>query len=79
MINATFCFFTHLLFVFLISIFDIKRFNDAYLSCTYVPRTVKFTTFIDESVGKNKLISSKPAGHKILRLFKKDFFCNYPF
>ena len=66
MTNATFCFFTHLLFIFLISIFDVERFNDAYLSCTYVPRTVKFTTFIDESVGKYKSISSKPAGHTIL-------------
>ena len=49
MINATICFvFNNLLVVFLILIFDVRRYNSAYLSCVYVPRPMKFTTFIDE-------------------------------
>ena len=46
MITATICFFTHLLLVFLMSIFDVKRYNRSYLSCGYVPCPVKFTAFI---------------------------------
>ena len=33
------------------------------------PRPMKFTTFIDESVRKNKSISSSYAGFKILRTY----------
>ena len=56
MINATISFFfTHLLLVSLISIFDFTRYNGAYMSCGYVSRLMKFTTFMNESVGKNKL------------------------
>ena len=36
------------------------------LSCAYVSRTMKFTTFTDESVEKNKSISSKQGVYKIL-------------
>ena len=61
-----FVFFAHLLLVFLIPIFDAIRYNSAYLSCAYAPRTIKFTTPIDESIGKNKSISSKHGGYKIL-------------
>ena len=41
MINATICFFTHLLLVILISIYDVRKYNGAYLSCAYVPRRKK--------------------------------------
>ena len=54
MINATICFFTHLLLVILISIYDVRKYNGAYLSCAYVPRR------------KKKSISSKHGGYKIL-------------
>ena len=37
-----------------------------FLSCAYVPQPRKFTAFIDESVEKNKSISSKLRGFKIL-------------
>ena len=52
MINAAFCFFTHLLLVFLVSIFDARRYDSAYLGCANVPRPGKFTAFINESVEK---------------------------
>ena len=54
--------------VFFISIFDVSRFNGSQLSCAYVPLTIIFTMFIDESVGKNKSISSK---HGIMRHYLK--------
>ena len=66
MINATILFFTHFLLVFVMSEFDVTRHNGSYLSCCYAPCPMKFTTFIDESVGKNKSISSKHGGFKIL-------------
>ena len=66
MINATICFFTYFLLVFLMSNFDVKRYNGLYLSCCYAPRPIKFTFFIDESVGKSKSISSPHGGFKIL-------------
>ena len=65
MVNVLFLFFTHLLLVFSISNFDFT-YNGAFLSSAYVPRTIKFTTFIDESVGKNKLDFSKHGGSKVL-------------
>ena len=65
MANVLFLFFTYLLLVFYISNFDVT-YNAAYLSSAYVPRTIKFTTFIDESLGKNKSVFSKHGGSKIL-------------
>ena len=38
MINATACFFTHFLLVFLMSNFDVRSYNDSYLSYFYAPR-----------------------------------------
>ena len=61
-----FLFYTHLLKVLLISIFDVRRYHVAYLSCAYLPRTMKFTTVIDELVGKNESIPSKHGGYKTL-------------
>ena len=87
MVNVLFLFFTHLLLVFSISNFDFT-YNGAFLSSAYVTRTIKFTTFIDESVGKNKLVFSKHGGSKVLpdilrkRLLdwaQKKKICNYPF
>ena len=40
------------------SIFDVRRYNSSYLSCSYASRPVKFTVFIVESLEKNKSISS---------------------
>ena len=40
--------------------------NGAYFSCAYAPRTIKFATFIDHSVEKNKSIYSKHRDYKIL-------------
>ena len=37
-----------------------------YLSCSYGPRPMKFTTFTDESVEKNKSVSSTHGEFKIL-------------
>ena len=54
-----FLLFTHLFLAFF-------NFNGAYLSCAYVPRLVKFTTFMDESVEENKSISSTQGDYKIL-------------
>ena len=66
MINALFLLFSFLFnLVFLISNFDV-RYDGAYLSCAYVPCTVKFTTFIDELVGKNKSVFSKHGDCKVL-------------
>ena len=87
MINALFLLFSFLFnLVFLISNFDV-RYDGAYLSCAYVPCTVKFTTFIDELVGKNKSVFSKPmVVRSYLKLQKnyhlidqKMFFCNSRF
>ena len=66
MINANICFFTHLLLVFLMSIFDVTRYDGSYLSCSYAPRPVKFTAFIAESVEKLKSFCSTRGGFKIL-------------
>ena len=52
MINATICCFTHFVLVFLMSNCDIRKHNGSYLSCYYASRSIKFTTFIDESVKK---------------------------
>ena len=60
MINTRFFLF------FLMSNFDVRRYNGSYLSCWYGPRPLKFTTFVDESVEKNKSISSIDWGFKIL-------------
>ena len=65
MANVLFLFFTYLLLVFYISNVDVT-YNAAYLSSAYVPRTIKFTTFIDESLGKNKSVFSKHGCSKIL-------------
>ena len=87
MINAAFCFFTHLLLVFLVSIFDARRYDSAYLGCANVPRPGKFTAFINESVEKIKQIQAhgrvlksylKPQGEDIY-IFKGQkkihYFC----
>ena len=62
MINVNICFFTHLLLVFLMSIFDVTRYDGSYLSCSYAPRPVKFTAFIAESVEKIKIILQHTRG-----------------
>ena len=49
-----FAFFTHLLLVFLMSIFDVRRYNGSHLNCSYAPRPMKITAFIVESVAKHK-------------------------
>ena len=54
-INATICFFTHFHVVFLMSDFDVRRYNGSYLSCSYASHAMKFTTFIEELVEKNKI------------------------
>ena len=66
-------FFTHLLLVFLISIFDVRRYNGAYLSCAYVSRPMKFTTFIDKSQEKiNQFPAYTGAIRSYLKLQEKD-------
>ena len=52
LINASICFFIYLLLVFLMSIFDVRRYNGSYLSCSYALRPMKFIAFIAESVEK---------------------------
>ena len=47
------------------SIFDVRRYV-SYLNCSFVPHPVKFTAFISKSVEKNKSISSKHGGFKVL-------------
>ena len=51
---------------FLMSIFDVRMYNDSYFSCYYGPRPMKFTTFIDESVEKKKKF---PAHAGILKCY----------
>ena len=58
----------------------------AYLGCTYVPRTMKFTTFIDELVRKkNQFLANAGVIRSHLKLQEKDFltknvcFSNCPF
>ena len=58
-----FVFFTHLLLVFLISIFGVRRYNAVYE--LYAP-LMKFTTIMNNSLGKNKLISITLGGYKKL-------------
>ena len=53
-------------FTFLMSIFDVTRYDGSYLCCTYVSRAMKFTAFIYESVEKNKSISSKQVDFEII-------------
>ena len=63
MINATIYFIASFAFsLFLISIFDVRRYNGEYLSRAYVPHLMKFTSFMDESVEKNKSTSSTQGG-----------------
>lgn len=72
-----------LLMIFLLICF-LFAFLCKFLSCAYVPQPRKFTAFIDESVEKNKSISSKHGDFKILpyiarkRLFEQ-IIRNYPF
>ena len=58
--------FTHLLLVFSILLFDVRRYNSTYLSCAYVPCPVKFTMFTEESVRKSKWISSTNGSYTFL-------------
>ena len=58
MINAAIVL-THLRLVFLTSIFDMRRYDRACLTCAYGPCPVRSTAFFDESVEKNKSVSSK--------------------
>ena len=53
-------FFTHFRLVFLMSNFDVRRLNGSYLSCSYAPRPMKFTTLLM----KAKPISSTHGGLK---------------
>ena len=71
MLSATICFLTHFHLIFLLADFIVRRYNGSYLSCCYPPPSnpccpMKFTTFIDESAGKNKSISSTHGDFKIL-------------
>ena len=59
-INTTICFF-NLLLVFLMSIFDIRRYGGAYLSCA--SRLIILTTHVDESIEKNEF----PANTAVLK------------
>ena len=66
-INATIWFFTHFhLVFFLMSTFDVRRYNSSYLSCSYAPHAMKFTTFIEELEENNKSIFNTYEGFKIL-------------
>ena len=59
------------------SSFDVTKYDGAYLCCAYVPCAIKFTAFTDESLEKNKSVSSKHGGFNIWswiareRLFKQ--------
>ena len=45
------------------------------MSCAYVLRPIKFTTFIDESVGKNKSIASIHGSYTfLLEIVRKGLF-----
>ena len=68
MTNATICFFTYFLLVFLMSVFHVRKCNGSYLSCFYEPpsRGIKFTISIDELVQKNQPISCTHVGFKVL-------------
>ena len=44
--------FTNLLSVFFL-VYEVRRYNGELYSCAYVSHPMKFTLFIDESVGKN--------------------------
>ena len=59
-------FFAYFHLIFLMSIFEIRGYNDLYLSCSCVPHPMEFTAFIDESVEKNKTIFGTNGGFKIL-------------
>ena len=61
-----FILFTHLLLVFLVLIFDVRKPNGAFVSCAYIPCTMKFNAIIYKSVEKNKPVPSKHGGYKIL-------------
>ena len=63
MINASIC-----LFTLLLSIFHVRRYDGEYLSCADVPCTMKFTTFIDESVGKKQINFQHTRGIRNLTL-----------
>ena len=66
-INATITFIYLFAFsLFLISIFDVRRYNGVYLSCVYVPRLLKFTAFMDELAEKNTSVSSTHGIYKVL-------------
>ena len=46
--------------------FDVRRYNGSYLSCSYASRAMKFTTFIEELVEKDKSIFNTHGGFKIV-------------
>ena len=70
MINATICcfFFTYLPLAFLMSIFDVRRYNGSYLSCSYAAHSMEFTASIDVSVEK---INQFPAHPGVLKSYLK--------
>ena len=46
-------------------IFGVRSYNGSYLRYAYVFHLMKFTAFSDESIKKNKSISSKHEGFKL--------------
>ena len=61
-------FYSSAFIIFLISIFHVRRYDGEYLSCAYVPCTMKFTTFIDESVAKKQINFQHTRGIRNLTL-----------
>ena len=61
MINST-MFFYSFAFSFFNFNFRFRRYNGVHLSCPYVPRPMKSSTFTDVSEGKNKSIFSIHCG-----------------
>ena len=61
-------------YFFLMSNFDVRRYNGSYLSCSYAPCPMKFTTFIDESVQEkiNQFPSHTGDLKSYLKLQEKD-------
>ena len=76
-----FDFSTHLLLLLIMPILDVRRYNGSYLSCSYIPRPVKFTVFIFEPVERIKSVSSTPGHCTILlsyfKLQQKDCLNKY--
>ena len=61
------------------SIFEVRRYDGAFLSSAHVAFSMKFSVFTNESVNVNKFPVNKEVLRSYLNLEEKVITCNYLF